>query len=108
MKILKGDKVKVLIGKDKGREGEVVRTFPKTNKIVVKGMGIFKKHVKATKDQKGGIVEKERPILVSKVALICPECKKTTRVGFLIDKSGEKNRICKKCKAIITQAKAKK
>jgi large subunit ribosomal protein L24 len=108
MKILKGDKVKVLIGKDKGREGEVLRVFSKKSTIVVKDLNIFKKHVKATKDQAGGIIEKERPLLVSKVALICPECKKTTRVGYLIDKSGEKNRICKKCKEIITIAKAKK
>jgi large subunit ribosomal protein L24 len=107
MKILKGDKVKVLIGKDKGREGEVLRVFTKNSTLVVKDISIFKKHIKATKEQKGGIVEKERPILVSKVALICPECKKTTRVGYLIDKSGDKNRVCKKCKSVITANKTK-
>jgi large subunit ribosomal protein L24 len=104
MKILKGDKVKVLIGKDKGREGVVVKSFPKTNKVVVKDLNIFKKHIKATKEQKGGIVEKERPLMASKVALICPECKKTTRVAYQIDKSGEKYRICKKCKSALTVA----
>lgn len=102
MKIIKTDKVKILIGKDKGRTGEVIRAFPKTNKIVVKGLNLFKKHVKPSQNQKGGIVEKERPLLVSKVSLICPNCQKTTRVGYEIDKSGTKYRVCKKCKTPIT------
>lgn len=108
MKILKGDKVKVLIGKDKGREGEVLVTFPKNQKIVVKDLNIFKKHVKPSQGQKGGIIEKERPLSASKVALVCPECKKTTRVGYQIDKSGEKYRICKKCKTILQNTSIKK
>lgn len=108
MKILKGDKVQVLIGKDKGREGEVVKSFPKKSTLVVKGLNIFKKHVKPTQNQPGKIIEKERPIYISKLALICPECKKTTRVGFKIDKSGAKYRICKKCQAIINSSKATK
>ena len=102
MKILKGDKVKILIGKDKGRDGEVILSIPKKNRIIVKGLNIYKKHIKSTKDQKGGIIEKERALLVSKVALICPSCGKTTRVGYLVDKAGDKNRICKKCKALIS------
>jgi large subunit ribosomal protein L24 len=101
MKILKGDKVKILIGKDKGREGEVIKSFPKKSSIVVQGLNIFKKHVKPSQNRPGSIVEKERPFYISKVALICPECKKTTRVGYKIDKSGTKYRICKKCQAII-------
>ncbi|MFA5750196.1 MAG: 50S ribosomal protein L24 [Candidatus Shapirobacteria bacterium] len=101
MKILKGDKVKVLIGKDKGREGVVVKSFPKKSSVVVKDLNIFKKHVKPTQGHQGSIVEKERAIYISKVMLICPECKKTTRVGYKIDKSGEKYRICKKCQAVI-------
>ena len=101
MKILKGDKVKVLIGKDKNREGEVVKSFPKKSSVVVKGLNIFKKHVKPSQGRPGSIVEKERAIYISKVALVCPECKKTTRVGYKIDKSGTKYRICKKCQAVI-------
>ncbi len=108
MKILKGDKVQVLIGKDKGREGEVVKSFPKKLTLVVKGLNMFKKHVKPTQKQPGKIIEKERPIYVSKLILICPECKKTTRVGYKIDKSGEKYRICKKCQAIINSSKSAK
>ncbi len=101
MKILTGDTVTVLLGKDKGRQGQVLVCFPKKNKLVVKGLNIFKKHVKSSQNQPGGIIEKERPLLASKVALICPQCKKTTRVGFKLDKSGQKYRICKKCQAII-------
>jgi len=101
MKILIHDTVQILLGKDKGRQGQVIRSFPKTNRIVVKGLNLFKKHLKATANQKGGIVEKERPLLVSKVALFCPECKKTVRVGYQIDKSGDKQRICRKCHAVL-------
>ena len=102
MKILKGDQVKVLIGKDKGRTGEVVKTFPKTTRVTVKGLNIFKKHIKATKDQKGGIIEKERSLMISKVALVCPNCQKVTRVGYQVDASGDKARICKKCGQVVT------
>jgi large subunit ribosomal protein L24 len=108
MKILRGDKVKVLIGKDKGREGEVSMSYPKKNTLLVKGINMYKKHLKATKDKKGGIIEKEKAIGISKVALICPSCQKTTRVAYSIDKAGEKNRICKKCKAIISSNAKKK
>jgi large subunit ribosomal protein L24 len=108
MKILKGDKVKVLIGKDKGREGIVVKSFPKKSSVIVKDLNIYKKHVKPTQGKAGGIVEKERAIHISKVILICPECKKITRVGYKIDKSGEKYRICKKCKAVLVNDLAKK
>ena len=101
MKIIKGDQVKLLIGKDKGRDGQVVVCLPKKNKVVIKGLNMFKKHVKASQNQSGGIVEREVPLHVSKVALICPNCKKTTRVGYQIDKSGQKYRICKKCNSII-------
>jgi large subunit ribosomal protein L24 len=103
MKILKGDKVKLLIGKDKGREGEVVKTFPKKSLVVVQGLNIFKKHIKPSQNRPGSIVEKERPIYISKVALICPECKKTTRVAYRIDDSGTKYRICRKCQAVLTK-----
>ena len=107
MKILIKDTVKVLLGKDKGRQGEVIRSIPKKNQVVVKGLNMFKKHVKANANQKGGIIEKERALLVSKVALICPECKKAVRIGYQLDKSGEKHRVCKKCHTILS-AKIKK
>jgi len=101
MKIIKGDQIIMLLGKDKGRTGQVVACFPKKQKIIVKGLNLFKKHVKASQGQSGGIIEKEFPLQVSKVALICPNCKKPTRVGYKIDKSGQKYRLCKKCQTII-------
>lgn len=99
MKILKGDQVKILLGKDKGRIGEVIKSFPKTNKIIVKGLNMFKKHIKAQNGQKGTISEKERSLLVSKTSIICPSCNKSVKVGYNIDKLGVKSRICKKCQA---------
>ncbi len=102
MKLIKGDQVQVLIGKDKGRTGEIVRSFPKKNAYLVKGLNLFKKHVKASQNSKGGIIEKERPLLASKLMLICPSCKKTARVGYQLDKSGSKYRVCKKCHALVT------
>jgi len=105
MKIIKGDKVEIMIGKDKGRSGEVLRVFSKSEEIVVKGLNMFKKHVKPSQGQKGGIVEKERPIKASKVMLICPSCGKKIRVAYSIDKNGDKSRICRKCKSIIVASK---
>jgi large subunit ribosomal protein L24 len=105
MKIIKGDKIQVLIGKDKGRQGEVYKCLPKKKLIFVKDINTYKKHVKSTKDQKGGIIEKVRGLLVSKVALVCPNCQKMTRVGYQIDKAGDKMRFCKKCKNVITNNK---
>ncbi len=108
MKILKGDKVKILIGKDKGREGEVVKAFPKKDQVLVKGLNLYKKNIKPSQGKPGSIIEKERAIGVSKVALICPNCKKTIRVAYEIDKSGEKSRICRKCKTILSSPVNKK
>jgi large subunit ribosomal protein L24 len=101
MKIKKGDTVLVISGKWKGKTGKVLRAFPKEQKILVEGVNIVKKHLKpGGKREKGQIVEIEKPIHVSKVKLICPECKRPTRVGY--EKVGDKKmRVCKKCKAKI-------
>ncbi|OGM10593.1 50S ribosomal protein L24 [Candidatus Woesebacteria bacterium RBG_16_36_11] len=96
LKLKVGDKIKVLTGKDKGRDGEIEKIFAKKGLLVIPGINIYKKHVKGYQGQKGGIYEIPRPMIFSKVALICPKCKKATRVGIrLVDK--EKVRICKKC-----------
>lgn len=105
MKIQKGDKVEIMIGKDKGRSGEVLRVFAKSEEIIIKGLNLFKKHLKPTQGQKGGIIEKERAMRVSKVMLICPSCNKKIRVAYQIDKNGDKSRICRKCKSIIVASK---
>jgi large subunit ribosomal protein L24 len=100
LKLRAGDKVKILLGKDKGRDGEIERIFVKEGKVLVPGLNIFKKHVKGTPGQKGGIYEVPRPMPFGKVALICPKCKKPTRVG-LKEVAGEKVRYCKKCRKEI-------
>ena len=96
MKLKAGDKVKVLLGKDKGREGKIEKIFPKKGTVLIPEINIFKKHVKGQEGQKGGIYDIPRPLVASKVALVCPKCKKITRVGYkMID--DKKVRICKKC-----------
>lgn len=107
MKIIKGDKVLLTIGKDKGRSGEVLVVFPKINRVVVKGLNIFKKHVKAQKGQKGGIIEKERALDASKVMILCPNCQKPSRIAYELDKSGAKHRLCKKCHQLLDSKSSK-
>lgn len=97
MKIKKGDNVHVLSGNDKGKTGEVLEVNPKADKIIVKGVNIRKKHVKARKQgEEGGILSVECAIPSSKVNVICPKCSKPTRVGYKVEKE-QKVRICKKC-----------
>ncbi len=101
MKIVKGDKVKVVYGKDKGREGKVEIVYKKQNKVLIEGINIYKKHVKKSEQTpKGGIVEMPRALDVSKVVIICPKCSKPTRISIKREK-GKKKRICKKCKSTI-------
>ena len=101
MYIKKGDKVQVLSGKDRGKQGVILRALPAENKVVVEGVSVVKKAVKPNAaGQQGGIVDKEMPIDVSNVQLICPECGKRTRVGHEageLDGHKTKLRICKKC-----------
>jgi|SRR3989344_837463 len=97
MKLKKGDTVKVLMGKDKGRSGKIDKVLPKSDGVLIEGMNQFKRHVKARdRKQKSEIVTITKPIPASKVALICPKCKKPTRVGWKLEK-GKKIRICRKC-----------
>ena len=101
MKIKKGDTVQVLSGNDKGKTGEVLDTMPKTDRIIVKGINIRKKSVKPRRQgEQGGIIPSEAAINSSKVALVCPKCGKTARIGYLVE-NGEKTRVCKKCNAKI-------
>jgi large subunit ribosomal protein L24 len=97
LKIKKGDRVRVLQGKDRGKEGEVTRAFPSDGKVIVDGVNIVKRHQRATRaTMQGGIIDKHLPIDVSNVALICPGCGKTTRVGYKVSDQG-KVRTCKHC-----------
>ena len=99
MRIKKGDNVSVLSGNDKGKTGEVLEVMPKTDKVVVKGVNIRKKHVKPRKaGEEGGIISVECAIPSSKVNVVCPKCGKVTKVGYKMEKD-EKVRVCKKCGA---------
>lgn len=101
MKIKKGDKIKILLGKDAGQVGKVDRVFAKKGEVLVGGLNLYKRHQKPAGEGKpGGIVSLSRPLSVSEVALICTKCGSVTRVGYQIA-GKEKVRICKKCKAQI-------
>lgn len=109
-KYKKGDKVRVLQGKDRGREGNILKLFPKKGTALVEGINIYKKHIKPqlTQDGKGGIFDLPRPMKLSKLAVIDPKTKKRARIGFKL-KSGTKVRINKKTgKAIDGKTKSKK
>jgi large subunit ribosomal protein L24 len=98
LKIKKGDRVRVLTGKDRGATGEVTRVLPTAGKVIIDGVNVAKKHQKATKaTMQGGIIDKDMPIPVANVAILCPTCGRTTRVGYKIDAAGTKVRACKKC-----------
>ncbi len=97
MKIIKGDRVVVLSGKDKGAEGVVERAMPEKGKLIVDGVNVAKKHQAPTRqDQQGGIIDKAMPINVSNVAVVSPTDGKATRVGYKFTDDGTKIRICKR------------
>ncbi|MER3452301.1 MAG: 50S ribosomal protein L24 [Acidimicrobiia bacterium] len=98
LKIRKGDRVRVLTGKDRGKEGQVMRVLPAAAKVIVDGVNRAKRHQRATRATvQGGIIDKDMPIHVSAVALVCPSCHKPTRVGHRFDDRGRKVRVCRKC-----------
>ena len=99
MKIKKGDNVLVIAGKDRGRKGKVIRALPKEEKIVVEGIHIQKKHVRARKaGEKGQVIDKPSAFSVSSVKIVCDKCGKAVRVGYKVE-AGKKSRACKKCGA---------
>ena len=101
MNIKRDDKVIVLSGKDKGKQGKVMIADPKAMKVIVEGVNVATKHQKAQKQgQEGGIIKVETPIYACKVQLVCPKCGKATRVAHKV--TGDKKvRVCKKCGAEI-------
>ncbi len=101
MDIKKGDIVKVLTGKNRGKTGKVMNADKKSGKVSVEGVNLYKKHVKAKRQgEKGEVVELLRPMNVSNVMVVCPSCHKATRVGHR-ENGGVKARFCKKCQATI-------
>ena len=96
-----GDKVKVIAGKDKGKEGKIIKTLRKDNKVVVEGINMIKKHVKPNGQNAGSIVEMEAPIHASNVMIIDPKTKQPTRVGHTTDKKGKNVRCTKKSNSVL-------
>ena len=101
MKLKKGDKVVVIAGKDKGKTGEVLKSFPKDLKVLVSGVNEVKKHQKPSRQSQGGIITKSMPIHISNVAFYDEKAKKASRVGYKILESGEKKRYSKKSEEIL-------
>ncbi len=101
MKFRVNDQVMITGGKDKGKTGIIKRVYVKSSKVIVPEINVYKKHIKRTENTpQGGIVAIERPLTVANIAIICPKCKKNTRIGY--KKEGDKKlRICRKCEAVI-------
>jgi large subunit ribosomal protein L24 len=100
LKIRRGDQVRVMTGKDRGKEGKILAVFPTRSRVIVENVNIIKRHMKlraarGRSGQEGGIIQKEAPLHVSNVQIVCPSCG-PTRVGYEI-KDGTKTRICRKC-----------
>jgi large subunit ribosomal protein L24 len=102
VKIRKGDNVLVIAGKDKGKKGKVRTADYKGNRLVVEGANIIKKHAKAVPGaQQGGIIEREAPLHISKVMVLCSKCNHPTRIGVRVLEGGKKVRFCRVCQEVI-------
>ena len=102
MKIRKNDTVLVIAGKDRGKKGKVRFTYPKDEQVLVEGINFIKRHARATgKVRQAGIIEREQPLHLSDVMLVCSKCNRPTRVGFRFLEDGKKVRICKVCHEVI-------
>jgi len=99
--IKKKDTVVVNTGKDKGKKGEVLKVYIEENKVIVSKINFVKRHKKPTQTEPGGIREKEAPVPISNVMLICPKCTKPTRPKFDTLSDGKKVRVCRKCGEMI-------
>jgi len=102
MKIKKGDKVKILAGKDKGKTGKVLQVFAERNKISVEGINLLFKNMRPKKQgEKGQRIQFPAAMAISNIALLCPKCGQVSKIGHKILESKKKVRICRKCKEII-------
>jgi len=105
LNVKKGDTVVVLSGKDKGKQGKIIQAIPKKAQVIVEDVNKVKRHTKPSlKAPQGGIIQKEMPLNVCKVQLVCPACNKPTRIGHkAVD--GKNLRVCKKCGEVVDSAK---
>ncbi|MDD4873439.1 MAG: 50S ribosomal protein L24 [Dehalococcoidales bacterium] len=102
MKIKKNDTVLVIAGKDRGKKGKIRFAYPKKGRLLVEGVNFIKKHARATgQARQAGIIEREAPIHISNVMLLCDKCHKPARVGSKALESGENVRYCKSCQEVI-------
>jgi large subunit ribosomal protein L24 len=101
--IRKNDTVLVITGKDRGKRGRVLKIVPDTNRLIVEGVNLIKRHTRPNpgKNIKGGIVEREASLHASNVQLVCPECGAQTRIGRKVLGDGRKVRICRKCEGVV-------
>jgi large subunit ribosomal protein L24 len=102
--IRRNDTVKVLSGKDKGKQGRVLRVFPDTGRVLVEHVAVVKKHLKPSQKSKGGIADQESPVSISKVQLVCPTCG-PVRIGHAVQ-GDRKVRVCRKCGTTLDKAKS--
>lgn len=100
-RVKKGDKVRILTGRDKGKQGEILRVLRESDRVVVAGINMVKKHQKANVQSAGGIVEKELSIHISNVAAIDPKSGNATKVGYNILKDGKKVRVARKSGEVL-------
>jgi large subunit ribosomal protein L24 len=101
MKLIKGDEVQVIKGKEKGKKGKIEKVFPKKKMVLIPGLNLYKRHMKArSQREKSEIVTLTKPLSIANVAIICPNCKKLSRIGYKIE-GKDKKRMCLKCKKLI-------
>ena len=103
MFLKKNDTVVVLSGKDKGKKGKILRVLAQKGTVIVEKINMIKRHTRPNpqKQIKGGIVEREAPVRVDKLMVVCPECHLATRVGHAVQSDGTRNRVCKKCNGFL-------
>ena len=102
MRLHSDDNVLVIKGKDRGKQGRIQQVYLRENKVLVEGVNVVLRHTKPTgRVRQGGIIQKELPIQVSNVVLVCTHCSRPTRIGTRVLTDGTKARICKKCQEVI-------
>ena len=100
--VKKDDLVMIVAGKDKGKSGKVLRVLPEKERVLVENLNLIKRHTRPSQtNNEGGIIEKEAPIAISNVQLLCPGCSKPARTGIKVLEDGNKARFCKKCNEIV-------
>jgi len=100
--VKKDDNVMIMAGKEKGKTGKVMRIIADQNRVVVENVNMIKRHIRPSQaDPDGGIIEKEAPLAISNVMLVCAACSKPTRTGIKVTESGTKARFCKKCNEMV-------